>query len=366
MRCLRFFFFLLLLVVSGLVSGQSRKIINIPDIEGYTTLKCDFHLHTVFSDGTVWPTVRVEEAWNEGLDAISITDHIEYRPHSKDVVADHNRSYEIAEPLAEKSEIILIRGAEITRSMPPGHLNALFIRNANLLERDKVTDALEEAREQGAFIFWNHPCWDAQQPDTVLWWDEHSELLDNDLIHGIEIYNSEFCREAFNWAIEKKLTVFGNSDVHGPMITSQMHRPLTLVFAKSRTKGGIKEALFNRRTVAYFDNVLWGEARFLEALFFASLDYKKSPLRLKNGESKLLSLKNTSDLKYILELVQPGIGFDAPEKITLKAGHETSFELSGNSDQVANMRNLTVHYQVKNLMVGPDENLVVSFSFRNK
>ena len=28
-------------------------------------------MHTVFSDGTVWPTVRVTEAWEEGLDAMA-------------------------------------------------------------------------------------------------------------------------------------------------------------------------------------------------------------------------------------------------------------------------------------------------------
>ena len=29
--------------------------IHIPDIEGYKTLKCDFHTHTIFSDGTIMP-----------------------------------------------------------------------------------------------------------------------------------------------------------------------------------------------------------------------------------------------------------------------------------------------------------------------
>ena len=68
---------------STLCFSQNRTEINIPDIPGYLTLKCDFHMHTVFSDGDVWPTVRVQEAWLEGLDAISITDHIEYLPHSR-------------------------------------------------------------------------------------------------------------------------------------------------------------------------------------------------------------------------------------------------------------------------------------------
>jgi hypothetical protein len=45
---------------------------SIPDVKGYKTLKCDFHQHTVFSDGQVWPGVRVQEAWREGLDVIAI------------------------------------------------------------------------------------------------------------------------------------------------------------------------------------------------------------------------------------------------------------------------------------------------------
>ena len=28
-----------------------RTEISIPDFDGYETLKCDFHIHTVFSDG---------------------------------------------------------------------------------------------------------------------------------------------------------------------------------------------------------------------------------------------------------------------------------------------------------------------------
>ena len=49
-----------------LLNESVRKTINIPNILGYQTLKCDFHTHTVFSDGVVWPTVRIDEAWQEG------------------------------------------------------------------------------------------------------------------------------------------------------------------------------------------------------------------------------------------------------------------------------------------------------------
>ncbi len=357
-------FFILLLAIH-ISFAQSRKVINIPEISGYQTLKCDFHMHTVFSDGTVWPTVRVQEAWEEGLDAISITDHIEYLPHSKDIVSDHNRSYEIALPISKKLGIILVKGAEITRSMPPGHLNALFITNANLLERDNWRDAVKEAWDQGAFIFWNHPGWKAQQPDTTLWWDEHTELYENDLLHGIEVFNDTYCPEALAWANKKKLTMLCNSDVHGPMKVKGSHRPLTLVFVKKRTKGGIKEALFNRRTVVYYDNTLIGEPTYLEPLFFASLDFKNTPLKIENKTSKTIQIKNNSDVDYELELLQPGVGFDAPEHITLKAHYVTSFEILGNSDEVKRMKNLNVYYEVKNMKTDVDENLVVTFTFLN-
>lgn len=358
-------FIALLLALSEVVSAQARKIIHIPDIAGYKTLKCDLHLHTVFSDGTVWPTVRVEEAWAEGLDAISITDHIEYRPHSIDIVADHNRSYELAEPLANQSDILLIKGAGITRNMPPGHLNALFINNANLLELEDVRAAVKEARDQGAFISWNHPCSDAQQLDSVVWWDEHSYFFENDMLHGIEVFNEGFCHEAMSWANEKKLTMMGNSDVHGPIDVEEGHRPLTLVFAKNRTINGIKEALFAKRTAVYFNNTIAGRSAFLDPLFFASLSYDKAPLKLKNRESKVVKITNNSDLDYELELVQPGVGFDAPESLTLKAHHVSALILTGNSDEVESLGALNVYYSVQNMLTGVDEPLVVTFTFRN-
>ena len=44
-----------LLAVVGLTGAQAqhRHEIQVPDLEGYVTLKCDFHMHTVFSDGGI-------------------------------------------------------------------------------------------------------------------------------------------------------------------------------------------------------------------------------------------------------------------------------------------------------------------------
>ena len=72
----------LLLLMSASASANTPNKIVIPNIEGYRTLKGDFHVHTMFSDGTVWPTARVQEAIWEGLDVLAITDRKSTRLNS--------------------------------------------------------------------------------------------------------------------------------------------------------------------------------------------------------------------------------------------------------------------------------------------
>ncbi len=357
--------------VQFLCGQPARKEINLPDIPGYLTLKCDFHIHTVFSDGSVWPTVRVNEAWQEGLDAIAITEHIEHRPHSKDVLADHNRSYEIAKPAADSKGLLLIRGAEITRGMPPGHFNVFFIKNANLLERENVLDALKEAREQGAFILWNHPGWKAQQPDTTKWFDIHTQLYDNDLMHGLEIYNfDEYYPIVFEWALKKGLTILSNSDVHEPIDVNfdvvNSHRPLTLVFAKEKTNTSLKEALFAGRTAGYFGNSIVGAAKFLKPLFSASLEILTSRLFIGNHETKYIQVHNNADIDFVLEASRPSVGIDFPRSVILKANRTVMLEVTGNSNEVKNMKQVKLYYKVKNMLVAPEKPLEVEITIDNR
>ena len=266
-----------LIIPSGLNAQQVKGPFDFPDIIGYQTLVCDFHMHTVFSDGLVWPTVRIDEAANQGLDAISITEHIEYLPNSADLLGDHNRAYEIAKARADKKGIILIRGAEITRDMPPGHFNAIFLKDANLLDKESWQDAIQAANDQGAFVFWNHPGW--RQPDEIpIWYNEHSWLLSKGWIQGIEIVNeNSYYPLAHQWALDSGLTIIGNSDIHDPVDMffdkcEGEHRPVMLVFSTERTKEGIKEAIIDKRTAVYYKNMLIGDERFLKPLFLESIE----------------------------------------------------------------------------------------------
>ncbi|MCW0481680.1 Sb-PDE family phosphodiesterase [Gaoshiqia sediminis] len=366
------FAFLLVCFIASLPSvAQNRREVAIPDILGYQTLKCDFHMHTVFSDGDVWPTVRVQEAWLDGLDVIAITDHIEYLPHSQDIEADHNRSFEIAKPLADQMGVLLIRGTEITRKMPPGHLNAIFIKNANLIEREDWWEACVEAQEQGAFVFWNHPGWKAQQPEKTLWWSEHTRLLNAGILKGIEVFNyDEYYTEALKWADEKKLTMLANSDVHSPIgmtyPVGQKTRPMTLVFAVDKTEEAVKAALLDQRTAVYFNNTIMGDRRFLTPIFINSIKVMSQKIGLKNQDISRLQIHNSSDVPFLLKQRQPSVGFSCPDDILLEPHRTVTIELTGTSDEVAQMSVLKMFYEVTNLITKKGENLPVNIDVPNR
>jgi len=346
------------------LGAQVRHEIKIPDIKGYHTLKCDFHMHTVFSDGLVWPTVRVDEAYREGLDAISLTEHLEYRPHKKDIVANHGRSYEIAENAAKDNGIILIRGSEITRSMAPGHFNAIFLTNNDSLDKKDWRESFKAAKAQNAFIFWNHPGWDAQQPDTTKWWPEHTELYNAGCMNGIEVANGkEYYPEALRWALEKKLTMLGNSDIHQPIQTDidfsrGMHRTMTLVFAKERTKESIHEALLNRRTAVYMDDNIIGEEQYLKALFENAVEIVKIEKSLQGVD---IMLRNNSDLMFQLKKTthNPNIVYFRDYTIEPNSKCSISVKFEGG------VHSGIVNFEITNFIVSPGKGLNYTYKVSN-
>jgi hypothetical protein len=299
MKIMKLFIFSMILFLFCACSNTDVRKIAIPDIPGYLTLKGDFHLHTEFSDGKVWPTVRVDEAVEEGLDIIAITDHIEYRKLLKLIPRDHNRSYQIARPYALKKHILLVKGAEINQRIPPGHFNALFITDAAALDKTDFKKAVEEAKRQGGFIVWNHPGLRSSDPVISKWFAIHTWLYDHKLLNGIEIYNhKKYYKTAFGWALDKNLTIFSNTDNHyrtrKDYDLEQSHRPVTLVFAKERSLEAVKEALTEGRTASFVGETVRGREEWLHPLFLVcvKLSMKKDSLKL----------ENQSDLNFDIEL----------------------------------------------------------------
>jgi len=348
------FIILVQLLLAASAAAQVRHEINFPDVLGYKTLKCDFHMHTVFSDGTVWPTVRVDEAWREGLDAISITDHIEYQPHKQDVPPNFARSYEIALPGAKEMNILLIKAAEITRETPPGHFNVLFLQDIDPLNTEDLIDATKAAAAQKGFIFWNHPGW---KPEHRGWFDIHTQLYENKLMHGIEVTNGEsYYPEAHQWALEKNLTMLGNSDIHQPALESETsadnHRTMTLVFVRERNADALKEALFEGRTAIWFKNQLIGKGKYLEALFKESVRIGKPHHRTK--DAVWVTLTNASAVGIEMERV----GTQGPEKLTLPP-NATSLLKTARAEGTEEIK---LSYVVRNFLIAPDKGLPVDLT----
>jgi len=333
-------------------SGQDRSI-EFPDTENYLTITSDLHTHSVFSDGHVWPNIRVAEAMKDKLDAIAITEHLEYQPHIR-YIPNKNRNIAFleAKKAAEESDLIVIAGSEITREMPPGHLNAVFIKDANTLfnidesllpearrrmseavnvedlsdEELEVADqyalgnlyspfeALEEAKRQGAFIFWNHPMWGSQANDGVSRLTEmHKQMIAKDLIHGIEVVNTnEYSEEALQIALDNNLAIIGTSDVHELIewdydSSKNEHRPVTLILSEERNQNSIKEALLDRRTIVFYKNKLIGKEENLVPLLnsilgFKSLGYRGNTsilrVEISNNSSSDMTLKNLSAYNF--------------------------------------------------------------------
>ena len=300
------------------VTAPRPRVITIPDVGNYKVLKGDFHMHTLFSDGDVMPRDRVREAVQNGLDCISITDHIEIRPfigsgrlrlvENND---NHNAAYEVAKPEADRSNLILIRGTEITKMvMPPGHFNAIFIEDANPIAAvvDDWKQMLAVAADQGGFVFWNHPGWVAPNSGglaagvPMAFTDEHEDVRQKGHLHGIEIFNdTSLYPIVHDWCNEKNLGIVCVSDAHQPEL--QMYglqnprRPITLVLAEERTEASIREAFFAHRTIGWVADMIFGKPEWVEKLFRACVGMTVTS----HGIGRNISVRNNSDIPMHLQ-----------------------------------------------------------------
>ena len=336
------------------VAPPVRYELHVPDLPGFKTLKGDFHLHSVFSDGRVWPSVHVQEAWRDGLDVIAFTEHAEYHPNKADVKEDNGRSYAVAKPLADQLGIILVPGVEITKPDPPAplvlkdgsqHFNALFVSDSNALSvPNDLMEALRRAKAQKAFVFWNHPRYRVAR---AAWFAPVARAYEAGLFQGMELVNGpDFYDEAYPWIDERKLTIFANSDAHDPTPPSGVavsagessagrtapsgsrsggvHRPVTLVFAKEATLDGVRDAFEARRTAAWLGDDVWGAEEHLRGLWNGAIVIETPIVTRAPGTSPTLRIRNTSSISmkvavrgapewFVLESASPLIA----ESVTL-------------------------------------------------
>ena len=349
-------------------SNSSREI-DFPDIPGYKTLATDLHIHTVFSDGNVWPSIRVQEALRDKLDAVSMTDHIEYLPYRADIPpVDRNRSYQVALEAAAESEILVVMGTELTRDLPPGHSNAIFLSDVNKFVLDDPVDQFEEAQRQEAFVFWNHPSWEGQQRNTIATLtDIHKDLINRGLLHGIEVVNGKMYSEhALQIALDQNLTIMGVSDIHDLVdwdygISDGGHRTTTLVFAQEKSIESLKEALFERRTVAYYNNHLVGRPEFMEPLLREIIEIQKVH---KPGAADVLSvtIKNNSNLDLMLVNRSDYAFHHSADVITIGPQGQKELWLQSETE----ISRAQVEFEILNGIIAPKTHPVIAFEIADR
>ena len=307
-----------------------RRTIVIPQVNGYNVYKADLHSHTMFSDGNVLPDYRIKEAWQDGLDIIAITDHIEYRPFEpalgkyyehvikgskeetkdkgknkknsgkKDILVDLNYPYLRAMESAPDYGIVVIPGTEISRNgTTVGHYNALFTTDNNAIYDPDPIQSIKNAKSQGALVMHNHPGW---RKTSIDYTETDKIAYGEGLIDGVEVINSsEYYPGIIDRALEHNIFMAGCSDIHSSTameygIEGNM-RPMTLILAKDKSMESLREALKAGRTIACGYNTVCGKEEDLIALFKASvtLEQVKEP----DEKGKVVFwLTNNSSIPY--------------------------------------------------------------------
>lgn len=354
-------------------ANDSRAIEFPVTAKGNKVLAVDTHTHTLFSDGVVWPSVRLWEAEQDHLAAYVVTDHLEYRPYLADVPSpDHNRPYQIAVTEAEriKARAHVIPGVEISRYEPYGHFNALFLTDANALPvdlsmREDPRETLKAARAQGAFIIWNHawalPGLEPGAADPMP--DYQQEILAEGLFDAMEVANSwQVSDDAFRAALVHGLAVIGASDVHTLIdtdlqIPEGQHRTVTLVLAPDDSLDALRQGLFAKRTAALYRQTLYGREAELTEIVGAALRMPGRKRVLNFLAKEVVEVELTNDASIPLQLRFPGHSpLTRPGIVTVPANGALTVQFAGVPDVAA----FALPVEVLNAFVAPERPLVIT------
>lgn len=312
-------------------TAPARAEIILPEVNGYNVYKADLHVHTIYSDAEVTPEYRVHEAWNDGLDVIASTEHLELRRHEgsfikfmkgyvkddakainwnimhkpadeRGVQTDLNHSVRMYRSAARDYDITIISGIEITRDFATvGHYNALFTTDNNAIYDPDPAQSIRNARAQGAIIMHNHP--GGKRTDLTMH-EFETKVYEEGLIDGIEIMNSrQFYPKAIDRAQKYGFFMAANTDEHRPTYEryrlNGSLRNMTLIFAKDKSLESLKEAILDHRTLAYSFGTLAGEEQLLKDFFEASVSVRVLK-ESKNGDM-VLALTNSTSLPYLIK-----------------------------------------------------------------
>lgn len=371
-------------ITQSVHTGKHRQEIIIPQIKGYNVYKADFHTHTIYSDGNITPSLRVREAWNDGLDILAITDHIEYRRIERDLIkymgeyikeeyrnlpkgvntnlqgvaadergilANLNANYDEAIESNQQYGMLIVRGVEITRN--EGHFNAIFTTDNNKIYHPDIKQSIKNAVDQGAFVFQNHPKHNKTTKTSMSPLAE--ELHSSGLVKGMEIGNGwAFWGRLVPYCIKNNVPMFSNSDGHStiaerfqPYYNDGVYRNMTFVLAKKCDEKSIKEAIEKGRTIAYHNNRLIGKEEYLAELFKASVSIEHL---CDNKKETMVMLTNKSSLPYSVKVGKGEMIVHAMSTVQLVLPKDSA----------------SAEFTVTNLICGGNKRVKVTMDFKRK
>ena len=371
-------------VTMSVHTGKHRQEIYIPQVMGYNVYKADLHTHTIYSDGNITPSLRVREAWSDGLDILAITDHIEYRRIERDLIkymgeyikeeyrnlpkgvntnlqgvaadergilANLNANYDEAIESNQQYGMLIVRGVEITRN--EGHFNAIFTTDNNKIYHPDIKTSIQNAVDQGAYVFQNHPKHNKTTKTSMSPLAE--ELHNSGLVKGMEIGNGwAFWGRLVPYCIKNNVPMFSNSDGHStiaerfqPHYNNGVYRNMTLVLAKKCDEKSIKKAIEEGRTIAYHNNRLVGKEEYLSELFKASVTIEHL---CDNKKETMVMLTNKSSLPYSVKV--------GKNEMVVHALSSVQLVLPKGSDKA--------EFVVTNLICGGNKRVKVTMNFKRK
>jgi hypothetical protein len=244
-----------------------------PDLARRLPLRCDFHIHTYYSDGHQSPVEMAVRGRELGLDALAITDHNRHLP-SKEAVAG-------VEQLG--LNLICLPGEEV--SFPDWHMLAVSTRAAvwerynsdegtaeiaaleaaladkklagglTAAEYAPIRWAVESIHRHGGRAFLAHPYWISER-GRHLDIRFYEQLVAEGVLDGVELigdvdYEDNLLSVAhYQGLLEKgyRLPILGNSDTHDAAHTFGGH--WSIAFVEEMSSAGLLQAIQKRYSVA--------------------------------------------------------------------------------------------------------------------
>ena len=350
-------------------NATRRTEIILPKVNGLNVYKADLHSHSIYSDAELTPEQRVREAWFDGLDIFSMTDHVEFRRHEgtmlkflkgytngeakkainsnvirkaaneEGILADLNVPTKLAQNAAKAygDALLIIPGCEITREPKKiGHYNALFTTDNNAIYDTNPLQSLRNAKKQGALITHNHPGWSRKTCDMT---EFEQQAYGEGLIDGVEVMNGIwFYPKLIRRCIDNKLYMLGCTDIHAQTSSYRNNgffRTMTLIFAKENTLKEVRKALEKGMTLAYSSGNIAGDTKLLQDFFKASVSCNFLS-RGKKGAA-IYALTNTTSIGYKLRIGKKVFELPAFETITINVAKDSNGNDKDVEFYVANM-----------------------------